>query len=132
MAGDIRIKTVGLDRLTARLHGIAARLPEALGAELYRDMVGVMAKSQDIVPYDEGDLHDSGEVDRPEVDGSGARVVLHYGSASVPYALTQHENMEYAHPRGGEAKFLEKVLNAWTADGPEDVAARAIKRVARR
>lgn len=29
---------------------------------------------------------------------------------NVPYATIQHERVEYEHPRGGEAKYLEKPL----------------------
>lgn len=132
MAGDIRVRTAGLDRLAARLTGLAASLPDAVAAELYRDMVVVMAESQRIVPYDEGDLHDSGEVDRPEVGGGAVSVSLHYGSSTVDYALRQHEDLTLNHPNGGQAKFLETPLHAWTDDGPKDVAQRAIRRAVRR
>jgi len=133
MAGTFRVRVDGLQGLRSALGAFAEqKLPEALGQELYRDMVGVMLESQDQVPYDEGDLHDSGEVDRPRFSGSSVEVVLHYGSASVPYALVQHENLDYKHPRGGKAKFLEDPLNAWGEDGAKEVAQRAIRRAAGR
>jgi hypothetical protein len=132
MAGDFRVRPVGLDRLTARLNRLAQNLPEAMGQELYRDMVGVMFESQKIVPYDEGDLHDSGETDRPEISGSSVSVSLHYGSATVDYALIQHEDLTLRHQQGGEAKFLESALHQWSGNGPKDVAERAIQRAGRR
>ena len=131
MAG-LRVSVTGLSAFTRRLGAVATKLPDAMAAELYRDMVGVMLESQKIVPYDEGDLHDSGETDRPEVDGGSVSVTLHYGSGSVDYALIQHENLEYHHPQGGQAKFLETPLHAWSDNGPKAVTERALRRVVRR
>lgn len=132
MAGTIRVRTRGLDVLASRLTGIASSLPDAVGAELYREMVGVMFESQKIVPYEEGDLHDSGEVDRPETTGGKVAVRLHYGDATVDYALIQHENLDYHHPQGGQAKFLEVPLHAWAEGGPQEVVSRALRRAVRR
>ncbi len=123
------VQVTGLDQLALALGSLAARLPVAVADALYRDMVIVMAESQKIVPYEFGDLHDSGETDRPEVNGGRVSVVLHYGGGSVDYALIQHENMEYSHPRGGQSKFLEQPLSAWTAGGPESVLKRALREV---
>jgi hypothetical protein len=131
MAGGITVRPVGLDRLTARLTGLASTLPDAVAAELYRDMVGVMFESQKIVPYEEGDLHDSGETDRPEINGGRVSVTLHYGGGNVDYALVQHEDLTLNHPNGGEAKFLESALHQWADDGPKAVANRALRRAAR-
>src|SRR5690242_18389308 len=104
------VQVAGLDRVLLSLGALSAKLPGAVADPLYRDMVVVMAESQKIVPYDEGDLHDSGETDRPEIDGGKVEVVLHYGGGNVDYALIQHENLEYRHPNGGQAKFLQQPL----------------------
>lgn len=123
----------GLDRVLQKLRAIGDRLPQAAGDELYRDMVGVMFQSQAIVPFDEGDLHDSGEVDRPQVSGPTASVSLHYGSSSVDYALVQHEDLSLNHPNGGQAKFLETPLQDWaSSDAPRQVVERALRRAVRR
>ena len=116
MAGLIDVKVVGLPAFTARLARFAARIPGEMGDSLYRDMVAVMLESQGEVPYDEGDLHDSGEVDRANVSGASVSVSLHYGSASVDYAKIQHENLAYHHPHGGKAKFLIDPLERWNGD----------------
>lgn len=127
MAGLMSVKVTGLPAFEARLQKLAGRLPAAMGESLYRDMVGVMLESQKIVPFEEGDLHDSGEVDRPEIDGGKASVSLHYGSATVNYALIQHENLTYHHPNGGSAKFLETPLHQWADAGPAAVVRRALR-----
>ncbi len=129
MPSGLSVSLTGMSQLAARLNRFSANLPDAVGRELYRDLVGVMFESQKIVPYDEGDLHDSGETDRPQISGGTISVSLHYGGGSVDYALIQHENLDYQHPRGGQAKFLESVLNQWTAHGPQEVVARALRGV---
>lgn len=84
----------------------------------------VLGESALRAPVDTGDLRGSGYV---ELDGqtfargdaSGAALVVggapeeatraEIGFASK-YAANQHEHVEYDHPRGGEAKYLESVL----------------------
>ena len=51
------------------------------------------------VPRDEGTLMRSGAV---TVDGLRGVV-----SFDTPYAVIQHEELSYNHPRGGRAKYLE-------------------------
>ena len=123
------VQVVGLDRVLLSLGALSAKLPGAVGDALYRDMVVVMAESQKIVPYDTGELHDSGETDRPEIDGGKVEVTLHYGGGNVDYALIQHEELSYRHTPPGRAKFLEDPLNQWTGDGPESVVRRALREV---
>jgi hypothetical protein len=64
----------------------------------------VFEPSQLIVPLDETPLIKSGEVLRDDTS-----VVVSYGKGeSAAYAVIQHENLQYAHPNGREAKYLEK------------------------
>ena len=57
--------------------------------------------SKDQVPLDQGPLKNSCGVDVNE-DGSQGTV-----SYDTPYAVVQHENMQYNHQRGRKAKYLE-------------------------
>ncbi|GGO63206.1 minor capsid protein [Nonomuraea cavernae] len=56
------------------------------------------------VPLQEGHLQNSGDtaVDRDEM-----RASISY---SQPYAVAQHENLDWKHAPGREAKYLEKAL----------------------
>jgi hypothetical protein len=56
------------------------------------------------VPIQEGHLQNSGDtaVDRDEMRASV--------SYSQPYAVAQHENLDWKHAPGREAKYLEKAL----------------------
>lgn len=63
------------------------------------------AASKEQVPLDQGPLKNSCYVDVAD-DGSSGTV-----SYDTPYAVVQHENMEYQHQRGRKAKYLEDPAN---------------------
>jgi hypothetical protein len=62
---------------------------------------------RDFVPVDLGTLRASGHVQPPAVQGSRVSVTLGYGGAASAYAVVQHERLDFNHPRGGQAKYLE-------------------------
>jgi len=64
------------------------------------------------VPVDTGALRASGMVEQIEP----LVVELGFGSAAVPYALEQHENMAYHHTVG-EPRYLVRGLERWQPGG---------------
>lgn len=56
-----------------------------------------------LVPLDEGTLQRSGKV---EVDGLNGAI-----SYNTPYAVRQHEELEWKHAPGRQAKYLEQPIN---------------------
>lgn len=48
--------------------------------------------------------------DRSEIPTIHDHIVIRVGVALV-YALRQHEEMDWNHPKGGEAKYFEKAVN---------------------
>lgn len=75
------------------------------------------------VPKDEGTLANSGRADGPDPAGV-SRVT--FGGAAAPYALIQHEVLEYQHDLG-EARYLVRGLErAAAGEEPEQ----ALKEVA--
>ncbi len=73
----------------------------------------ILARSNELVPKEDGDLASSGNVRR---DRGGVNAVgITY---SGPYARYQHEHTWFKHPRGGVAKFLELAM---VEQGPEAV-----------
>jgi len=66
----------------------------------------ILTDAIDETPVDTGTLRRSGGVswglDRESV----------YVSFNTPYARRQHEELDYRHPRGGKAKYLETPFNA--------------------
>ena len=64
-------------------------------------------RSKQLAPLDTGDLRGAGTGD---VDTIGDNIV---GTVTFdkPYAMRQHEDMSFNHPKGGQAKYLEQPLN---------------------
>lgn len=64
------------------------------------------------VPVDKGTLRSSGKVTGPMND----EVELAFGGASAPYALEQHENLNFHHDIG-EARYLVRGIDRWKQNG---------------
>ncbi|GAA5046564.1 hypothetical protein HNP84_009748 [Thermocatellispora tengchongensis] len=83
--------------------------PEDLMAEIHRASgrglrlatEHVLAVSNQRVPHDEGTLERSGTA---VVDETNLRGIVSY---DTPYAVAQHETLDYQHKPGRTAKFLE-------------------------
>ena len=100
------------------------KLTEKGGQGLLDALFYVGAESQKRAPVDTGDLRGSlqvkvaGELYAQGVNGGGVEIVgkipdqVKKGEVSfnTKYAATQHEQINYNHPRGGQAKYLESVL----------------------
>lgn len=66
------------------------------------------------VPEEDGHLRSSGTVEGPKADGT---VVLAFGGPAAPYAIVQHERVDYHHPDVGEARYLVRGVERWQPDG---------------
>lgn len=113
-----------LSAVVAKLHD---RLDEAAraGADVILD------RSQELVPVEGrpdthgGTLAESGRVvTAGDVNVPGLAAITYDG----PYAAYQHEGIEFAHPHGGQAKFLETALNE-QAEQAVEKAGDAIRRL---
>lgn len=71
----------------------------------------VLEESNRIVPHRTGQLMRSGE---SFVDSDQGISAVSYGSTggggAAAYAVAQHEGVDFNHPNGREAKFLEKAV----------------------
>lgn len=66
----------------------------------------LLGEAQRRAPVEEGTLRGSGTSDvRRTMNGYELEVTF-----STPYAARQHEETTWAHPKGGEAKYLENPL----------------------
>lgn len=87
----------------------------------------IFDESQSIIPDDPetgaGDLKRSGEV-TPQHTARDAVAAISYGT---DHAVYQHERLDYDHPHGGTAKYLERPLSAAQRTAKARVVAR-IKR----
>ncbi len=64
----------------------------------------ILGVANDLVPLDEGPLQNSGHV---RVSPGGAQAQIYY---DTPYAVVQHENLDYRHAPGRQAKYLEQPM----------------------
>lgn len=71
------------------------------------------------VPVDTGALRASGRAVGPRPDDS---VLLGFGGTAVPYALVQHERLDYHHDVG-EARYLVRGVDRWRASTSVAIAA---------
>lgn len=70
---------------------------------LQRALEHTLGKAKELVPLEEGTLERSGRVD---VDGLNGAI-----SFDTVYAVRQHEEMDWKHLPGRQAKYLEQPMN---------------------
>jgi hypothetical protein len=81
----------------------------------------ILQLSRQRVPLEEGTLERSGVV----TDDGNSSVAVSY---DTPYAVPQHERMDYRHAAGRSAKYLELAMAEGQADAAAIVAASARRR----
>lgn len=106
----VTVKIVGLEELRAKLATVAPAVARtAMGAALYAEGNAILAAAIPLTPIEFGTLRSSGKVTPPEISGLGAiTVTIGFGGAAKDYAVVQHEHLEFNHPIGGQAKYLEE------------------------
>jgi hypothetical protein len=112
---------------------IAKKFPDRVAAAIYTEAQIEMTESKRRCPVSPtpapkgvvpGTLRASGQVHKPDRDGSNISVTMSYGGAAAAYAVVQHENLDFHHTTG-QAKYLESVLN----ESKQHMAARIARRV---
>ena len=81
------------------------RNPQKTAQKVTQIALDLQAKSAKLAPVDIGDLRNNCNADLSKANGNKASATVGY---SLPYALRQHEELDYNHPKGGQAKFLEQ------------------------
>lgn len=110
--------TLESKQLEAQIKKALARNPEVTTKKVTSILLNLANKSAKMAPVDTGDLRNDCMAElngvtifarkthianvKPTLKASGSV------SYDLPYAVRQHEELGYKHPRGGEAKFLEK------------------------
>ena len=86
-----------------------AKLLKATSRALYLSLAEIQSTAVNLAPIEQGALRSSATITPPRV--IGRRVG---GGLSFPmvYAAVQHEGESFNHPRGGEAKYLQKAADA--------------------
>ena len=91
-------------------------VPLLAAAALYQEALIEQKESMKRTPVDVttkrggGSLRDSHETSAPYWKGKFLNVDIQVGGPAAPYAIVQHENIEFFH-KVGQAKFLESTIN---------------------
>ena len=104
----LSLEVTGLEQVIQRFQHRHQMLLLALGSALYQEGEAIMTAAKKIVPHDVGTLETSGYVVPPVYEGDAVSVTLGFGGAAKEYALEQHENLDYQHDEGRQAKYLEE------------------------
>ena len=93
--------------MTVKWHGEKAKAAVRRGAKagLTDAAEYVLEQSNRVVPIEDSTLLKSGV---PSVDEGSLRAAVSY---DTPYAVRQHEELDYQHDAGRKAKYLEGALN---------------------
>lgn len=96
----------GLADITARIGQVIGHLGNVTEDGMKAIVTDIQQVAADRAPIDTGTLRGSAF---NEVATEGDEII---GSVHFPekYAARQHEHVEYQHPQGGEAKYLEKTM----------------------
>ena len=90
------------DDISSALEAMVRRIKQQAEEGIQEVAMDLLQKSKDLCPVDLGDLKASGFISK-----EGDKTVVGY---TEPYALRQHEELEFNHPNGGQAKFLQQPL----------------------
>ena len=93
-----------INDIRRNLRGLKREIKEATVNAIEDVTDDLTQKAKELAPLDTGDLRGSGE---GKVIKRGNKVRGEV-SFNKPYALKQHEELTYNHPRGGQAKYLEQ------------------------
>jgi hypothetical protein len=104
----------------ATLDALKRRQIAAAAAATEKTMRAIVARGQLLAPIEEGTLRGSGDVEPPEITATGVTVT---GFFATVYAARQHEELDWEHPRGGQAKYLEEPFKQAIPRYPAIVAA---------
>ena len=114
----------GLKELRANLRGLRSSTKKSMILAGAKHAHRVMAASKQLVPVDTAKLMISGEVLEPEITDAGVIIALVYGTSEPTsnYAVVQHERLDFNHPNGGQAKYLEQPLLAMADELTQELA----------
>ena len=134
--GSQSINLFGVDEGKRGFEFNKDRMIAAINSALYSAANDILTEANNLVPIDTGNLKSTGVVTtngaqnippsptdlRPKLDISfGGKTT---GSDGANYAAVQHERLDYNHPQGGQAKYLEQPFLEETSRWPAKLVSR--------
>lgn len=109
----------GLSDVSERVGQLIAKQSDITMEGMQEIVTDVRQRAVELAPVESGTLRGTAY---DTVAGHFDQVIgsIHFPE---PYAARQHEHMEYNHPQGGEAKFLEKAMLEKAENMREQLAA---------
>lgn len=103
------VRWTGAREFERRLQRLARAEPliREAAKTLFTEAELIMTEARKRTPVDTGALRASGLVEPPTVSAGKVGVTLGFGGPAAPYAVVQHERLDYHHTVG-QAKFLEQ------------------------
>jgi len=115
------IEVIGIAQLKVAFENLKGKIRGATINSIQESVLDLQGKAQRIAPKYKGPLRGSGD-SGVKIEGSRITGIV---SFDKPYALEQHENLEYHHD-DGQAKYLEQPFNENSGDYIEELK-KAIK-----
>jgi hypothetical protein len=88
-----------INKVIGKLKEMAKNIDNSVEKSIWDCVLDLQGKSSRLAPVDTGDL-------RGSATSSVINLIGEVGFGEE-YALEQHENLTFNHPRGGQAKYLE-------------------------
>ena len=109
----------GIDDVMQKLGSALSSAGDLTKAGMQEVVSDIWQRAADRAPVKSGDLRGSGNL---WVEEEGDTIIGEV-RFNAKYAARQHEHVEYAHPQGGEAKYLEKAALEKAEQVREQIAA---------
>lgn len=123
--GSKSIKISGIPELAKAMKANGDEMKRAMAEAIFECANNVATRSFHLTPIDTGNLRSTQDlVKQKSVDQAQIRAEVSYGGPTkngqggANYALIQHERLDYNHPGGGQAKYLEQPFLEETAGWP--------------
>ena len=115
-----RVVLSGVKELANALAAHGEAIDKAISQALYATGIEIRNKSGQLVPIDTGNLRSTRNVEFEDAGkGREKQVTISYGDTATPYAIVQHERLDYNHKAGRQAKYLEQPFLEATAFWPQ-------------
>ena len=96
----MNIEVVGADKLAKKLKGMGTGYRAAVRTALKKCLLDLKGKAVKLAPIKTSDLRKSAYTAMENYAGEVG--------FTEPYAVKQHEETGYEHPKGGQAKYLQQ------------------------